>query len=317
MDYQKTLELAFKWIDSHTNSGAGICVTSKKTISYPEVTGYYIPTLLNWKKEDLASQYAKWLVSIQKEDGSWYDSDDKAPYVFDSAQILKGLIAIYRYMPSVEENIIKGCDWILGNVIETGQLTTPDKSSWGRDSFCSEMIHLYCISPLLDAGKLFEREDYIEKSRKIIRYYITHHRERIVNFNMLSHFYAYVMEGLWDVGEIDIVKESMKKMEQEQHTDGMITGLNNVPWTCSTGCFQLALVWYKLGDKERGDKTFGYACALQNESGGWYGSYPTNKIQKYLPGRYRPYYFPDEEISWAVKYFLDAYDWKRKMENLK
>lgn len=43
----------------------------------------------------MAVTYAGWLCSIQHEEGAWYDTDDKEPYVFDTAQILKGLVAIY------------------------------------------------------------------------------------------------------------------------------------------------------------------------------------------------------------------------------
>lgn len=37
--------------------------------------------------------------------------------------------------------------------------------------------------------------------------------------------------------------------------------------------FQLAITWYKLGDIERGNKALTYAAKLQNETGGWFGSY--------------------------------------------
>ena len=94
---------AILWIRNNTISGNGITVTSKVKVIYPEVTGYYIPSLLQWGERDLAISFAKYLCSIQKEDGSWYDSTDTDPYVFDSAQILKGLVAIRKIMPEVDE----------------------------------------------------------------------------------------------------------------------------------------------------------------------------------------------------------------------
>lgn len=314
MDYKKCLQNAFAWIELNSIQNEGIVVSSKKRVSYPEVTGYYIPTLLNWEKKEKAVQFAKWLLSIQKKDGSWFDSDDKEPYVFDTAQILKGMLAIRNELPEVKDSILNGCNWIFGYMQENGRLITPSLSAWGKDSFCSEMIHLYCLSPLLEAGKIYGHPEYQENVKRIAAYYIENHRDRIVNFNMLSHFYAYVMEGLFDIGEREIVEEAMEKMARIQKSNGMISGMKDVAWTCSTGCFQLALVWYKLGKKELGDKSFQYAAGLQNGTGGWYGSYPTKQIQRYLPGKFRPYYFEDAEISWAVKYFLDAYYWKNKLE---
>lgn len=312
MDYSIVLEKAKKWIDNNTIKGKGIIVATDNPKAYPEVTGYYIPTLLKWGEVERAINYAKWLISIQKEDGSWRDCDDKNPYVFDSAQILKGLVAIRNEM-DVKDNIIKGCEWVLSNMDDEGRLTTPVRDAWGKDdSFCSEMIHLYCLSPIIEAGKLYDRSDFVDKAKKIANYYISTYPEKIMEFNMLSHFYAYVMEALMDIGREDLAKAAMDKMKNRQHANGMIEGMNDVGWTCSTGCFQLAIVWYQLGDIEEANRIFDYACGLQNETGGWYGSYSTSLYQKLIRGRQHPYYFPKGEISWCVKYFLDAYYWRNK-----
>lgn len=307
---------AWGWIRKNTIEGKGIAVTSKKQVIYPEVTGYYIPTLLQWGERELALSYAEYLCSIQKPDGSWYDSDDRAPYVFDSAQILKGLLSIRQLMPEADEHIIRGCDWILSNMQPDGRLTTPDKGAWGcNEDFCSELVHIYCLTPLRDAGKIFDRQEYLEAENKILDYYKREYQEKIENFSLLSHFYAYVMEGLFDLGEVDLCRKSMINLEKYKNRKGGIPGLKDVPWVCSTGLFQLALVWYKLGDLERGNRIFEYALSLQNESGGWYGSYQAQSIfSRFYRGRNIPYYFPDAEISWANKYFLDALAYKEKLE---
>lgn len=316
---QNTMEYynrAIKWIHNNTIDGSGITVTSREKIIYPEVTGYYIPSLLKWGEKDLACAYAKYLCKIQKENGSWYDPTDTAPYVFDSAQILKGLIAIRKIMPEVDGHIIKGCDWILSNMQADGRLTTPDQGAWGNnENFCSEIVHIYCLSPIREAGKLFSRPDYLNAVKKSLEYYKHNKIDKIQNFSLLSHFYAYVMEGLYDLEEVDLCRESMMNLEKYRNAKGGIPGLNDVSWVCSTGMFQLALVWYKLGDLDRGNSLFNYALSLQNESGGWYGSYPSPSVFAPLyRGRKKPYYFPDEEISWANKYFLDALALKEKLE---
>ncbi len=309
-------ERAWNWIRNNTIENKGIAVTSRRQLIYPEVTGYYIPSLLIWGERDLAVSYAKYLCGIQKQDGSWYDSEDKEPYVFDSAQILKGLISIREILPEVDECIIRGCDWILTNVQKDGRLITPSKDAWGNDdNFCSELIHIYCLTPLKDAGQIFNRKDYIEAVDKILAYYKRNRKEQILNFSLLSHFYAYVMEGLLDLGETDLVKEAMHNIESYQNLKGGIPGLRDVAWVCSTGMFQLALVWYKLGELEKGNRFFEYTCSLQNKSGGWFGSYPVSKWKTLLgSNKQRPYYFPNEEISWANKYFLDALAYKEKLE---
>lgn len=317
VNIEQVKEKAIGWIEANTVNGNGICVVSKERVIYPEVTGYYIPSLLEWNMTELAKAYASYLCSIQKADGSWYDYGDNAPYVFDSAQILKGLISIHEIMPEVDEHIIKGCDWIISNIQQDGRLTTPDKNAWGdNEDFCSELIHIYCLSPLCDAAELFHRPDYKAAADKVLAYYKANKMERIENFSLLSHFYAYVMEGLYDLGEVELCRKCMTKLMKYQNSKGGIPGLKDVPWVCSTGIFQLALVWYKLGELEKGNRLFHYACKLQNESGGWYGSYPASKLMNHFyKGRKKPYYFPEEEISWANKYFLDALAWKNKLES--
>jgi len=309
IDYIGIYNKAIKWINDNTIDKKGIICNSKLPLPYPEVSGYYIPTLISWGYREMAVQYAKWLCNIQKPDGSWYDTNDKSPYVFDSAQILKGLLAIRDIMPEVDEHIVKGCDWILSNMQDNGRLTTPDMTAWGNDGSCSELIHIYCLSPIKEAGIIFDKKEYIDAAQKIFNYYKTYHYDEIMNFGLLSHFYAYLMEALVDIGEIEMAIEAMNKIELIQHENGMVPAYNNVNWVCSTGLFQLALVWFKLGNTKCGNMAFEYACKLQNESGGWYGSYIV-----YPDLNENNTYFPTGEISWAVKYFLDALYFKNIAE---
>lgn len=304
-DCIEVYERAIEWIKNHSIDGHAIMCTSERRKEYPEVTGYYIPTLLRWGYRVLALNYAEWLLQVQKKDGSWYDTDDRAPYIFDTAQILKGLIAareLYKNTDTIDDAIQRGIDWILSCMTAEGQLVTPDKECWGNDeSMCSELIHLYCLSPLIEAGKLYHKEEYSEKAKLILNYYKENYLDKILNFSLLSHFYSYVIEALVDLGEEDLARSAMKQMETYQKKSGAISAYYNVDWTCSTGMFQMAVIWYKLGDFEHGEKTFQYACRLQNETGGWYGSYLSEDNEKEMNN-----YFPLEEISWANKYFLDA-----------
>ena len=269
---------------------------------------------------DIAVDYAKWLIDIQKPDGSWYDSEDNDPYVFDSGQILKGLIAIrntitkqglkFEYPLGVIDNAIqKGCDWVLSNMTEEGRLTTPSTDDWGDNGDCDDLIHIYCLSPIKEAGNIFNRQDYIDKVNRILNYYIKNRLDDILNFNMLSHFWSYVMEALVDLGKSDLASEAMKQTEKLQTVNGFVPAYKNVNWACTTGLFQQALVWYKLGNIEQGNTAFNYALSLQNKDGGWYGSYPNEKYPDEINT-----YFSYDENSWVVKYFLDALYWKNKAE---
>ena len=308
-NYIEIYHKAIEWIIKNSLKGEAIICNTEKRKGYPEVTGYYIPTLLRWGYKDIAISYAKWLCKIQKEDGSWYDTDDISPYVFDSAQILKGLLAIRDILPEVDYHIIKGCDWIIGNVEETGRLTTPTKEAWGNDGACSELIHLYCLSPLIEAANKFGIARYKDNALRVLNYYKKNNYEDIMNFSFLSHFYAYVLEALLDLNEIDMVRVAMEKVAIFQKSNGAVPAYYNVDWVCSTGLFQFALIWFRLGELEKGQRAFEYACKLQNESGGWFGSYPAEDNYSGTNN-----YFPFAEISWANKYFLDALYYKNLAE---
>ena len=191
----KTNEKAIMWIYEHTvGEDEGIIVTTKKPVYYPEVTGYYIPSLLNAGETELAKKFAISLCERQKKDGSWYNSDNDNPFIFDTCQILKGLVAIRRIMPEVDSNIERGIDWVFSNLKDDGHLIQPNTEEWGGDDTrCNDLIHIYCMSPIIEAGKLFNRPDYIEKANRVLYYYIANYHDRIVNYTLFSHFYAYVI----------------------------------------------------------------------------------------------------------------------------
>lgn len=308
-DYIAIYQRAIDWVHRSTVDGQAIICNTDKRLGYPEVTGYYIPTLLRWGYRELAVSFAKWLCDIQKPDGSWYDTDDESPYIFDTAQILKGLLAVRELYPEADSHIIAGCNWILSRMEDTGRLVTPTEEAWGDAKTCSELIHLYCLSPLADTAKVLHMPQYKAAAHRILDYYKTNCREEIMSFGLLSHFYAYVMEGLLDMGEERMVREAMDNVAKLQKESGAAPAYNDVEWVCSTGLFQFALVWFRLGEIERANRAFTYACKLQNKSGGWYGSYLSEENADE-----ENTYFPTSEISWAVKYFLDALYYKNLAE---
>lgn len=311
-DYLGVYKKAISWIEANTiveKTGKSIINNTNCHKGYPEVTGYYIPTLIRWGYRELAIDYAKWLISIQYDDGSWYDTFAQMPYVFDTAQILKGLLAAYSIWPdeNVKNAIIKGAMWLAGNIQHDGRFKAADESIWKMPKAYSELIHLYCLSPIREVGIQFSKPELLKMVDLSIDYYKQNHMEEILHFDLLSHFYAYVMEALVDLGELELAKIAMNNIANFQTEDGAVPGYNDVHWVCSTGLFQLALTWFRVGDIERGIKAFSYACRLQNESGGWYGSYPSAEDESND-------YFAASEISWAVKYFLDALYYKNKAE---
>ena len=292
---------SIQWIKNNTLDGKAICYVAGGEEGYPEVTGYFIPSLIQWGYRDLAVSYARWLCDIQMQDGSWGNAAGTRSFIFDTGQILKGLLEISTFLPEVKENILRGCEWLISKIDTNGRLPLLDEDGWGRGVANPELVHLYCLSPLRKAGELYGMPEYMEKADEVLNYYKRKHRNDMLKFERLSHFQAYVLEGLLDLGETELAREGMEVMAGYLDRLGYVPAYNNVNWVCSTGLFQLAVIWFKLGDIKRGNQAFTYACRLQNESGGWYGSYPTEQS-----AAEENTYFPYEEISWAEKFFLDA-----------
>ena len=293
-DFNQAKEKAVSWFRDNTIKGEGFPVSTGQNVSYPEVTGYIIPTLYQAGEKEFAKELALWLVSVQLESGA-FCAPDGVPYSFDTGQVLRGLLSVLNDIQQVEENIIKACDWLLTQIRPNGEITTPSTEMWhlpeGR--MVNQNIHLYILPPLVEAGRRLNKTEYIDASSRALAYYKKN--SDLKSFNTLSHFFGYVMEALCDMGETDLARAGMVQIESLQKFNGSIPAYQNVDWVCAPGTAQLSIVWYKLGVKDRADAALKYLKQLQNQNGGFFGSYGKGAN-----------YFPREEIPWAGKYFLDA-----------
>jgi len=283
-------ERAMDWFKANMVPGQGIIVHTRQPVPYPEVTGYYIPTLYNWGERELARGCTRWLLSIQMPDGA-FPAPDGVPYTFDTGQIMRGLCAALGDVEGTEAALRRACDWMLTQVAPNGQLLTPSTEQW--TDIASDLIHTYALPPLKQAGQLLGVREYEEAAAFVLAYY--KQQEKLVPFNRLSHFHAYAMEALCEMGELELARQGMAEVARVQRRDGAVPAYPDVEWVCSTGMAQYAIVWYTLGERERADRAMKYLEKIQNPSGGFFGSY--GKGAKYISGA---------EISWGVKYFLDA-----------
>ena len=292
-------ENALKWIKQNTIPNSGIAVTSGSGKPYCEVTGYLIPTLLNWQETELALSYGQWLVSCQHESGCWGDPDENQPYAFDTGQVIKGLLALAKKTDKSIwiRPIKKACEWIISHISETGKPYVPDIAAW--DAAIPPAVLLYSLESVRWAGEYLNEPYWIEKIDKSVDWFLS--QKELTRFSHLSHFYGYIMDALCDLGHKDRAAEGMEIIARIQERTGIIPAYPDVQWACSPGIFQLAGVWYKLGNQKLGDAAFGFGEELQNPSGGWFGSYGNNCS-----------YFVDKEISWPVKFFMDTLQLKLK-----
>lgn len=280
------------WCKAHTVPGQGVIVHTRQPVPYPEVTGYYVPTLYQWGETALARQYLRWLLSVQLPDGA-FPAPDGVAYTFDTGQIMRGLVAALDDVAEAEASLRRACEWMLTQVDPaSGRLQTPSTELW--TDIASDLIHTYALPPLLQAGQRLGVARYEDAARFVLAYY--KRQPGLLPFDRLSHFHAYAMEALVELGELGLARQGMAEVARVQRADGSVPAYPDAGWVCSTGIAQYAIVWYALGEGERAERAIAYLETIQNPSGGFYGSYGPGA--KYIAGA---------EISWGVKYFLDAW----------
>jgi malonyl-CoA O-methyltransferase len=270
------------------NTG-GIRVHSNHTRAYPEVTGYIVPTLLEYGERELAIRLVHWLLSVQTSEGHFTDPDEGKPYVFDTSQVLRGLLASAALVPAASEAARRAADWLCAQVVEGGRGEFGPRYA-GR---IPESVHLYVLPPLYEAAELLRKRAYRVAAQRCLEYYARHPEALLLS--TLTHFLGYELEALIDLGHGDLAMPVLEAFRRLQAEDGSVRGAGDVQWVCAPGLAQIASCWYKTGQWEPGDKALAWLETHQRPSGGFLGSYG--------PGAS---YFPHDELSWAVKYYLDA-----------
>ena len=270
----------------------------KHAVGSQEVTGYVIPTLYRTGERAMALEMARWEASVQRPDGA-FSAPDGVPYTFDTAQAVRGFLAVLDVMPELEKNIRHACDFICTQIEPDGRVSTPSYALWrcADGSTFTEYANLYVLPPLLEAGTRLQRPAYRDAASRALAYY--KQKPDLVTFKSelgtLSHIFGYMMEALVDLNELELARAGLAQAAAIQSPDGAVPAFPGVRWVCSTGMAQLAIAWYKLGDRAPADLALHYLETLQLPNGGFYGSYGSGAA-----------YLPHEEISWAVKFFIDC-----------
>ena len=297
-----------RWIVKHRSNGGIIISTGKRTI-YPEVTGYYIPTLLSIGEYQLAEEFGLALVLAQHKDGGF--GLGGSGFVFDTAMVVRGLNELVIRQPKRKEfvqTLNAACLWLTKEIDSTtNRWVVPEGNIWGLPSGrgrVSEGIHLLGILPLRKCGHILNNKKYIRTSEEMEKRLISdlgsHELKDFTKRHHLSHFFAYIMEALQELGHTHLVNDGMALVASFQRDDGAVSAYWDVEWVCTTGLAQFALVWYRMGDPDsiaRADHAMIYLFnQLQNKKTyGFTGSVGQEAT-----------YFPFQEISWAVKYAIDA-----------
>lgn len=284
-------ERACGWLLRNQQENGGVSVFRGSPDEYPEVTGYIIPTMLQYGFQDEALRMAGFLASRANGDGSFTAADSSRVYVFDTAQALRGLNAICKVTDRYTDLRQKTAEYLFDALRENGGVFP---KNYEDDPIIPETIQLFALPALLDYARTTGGVEQEEAVHRAARQYLQ--SPEALSAKTLTHFLAYQIDGLIDLGYREEVRPILEKLLASQREDGAIPACEGVDWVCITGCAQLAICLYKLGMPEPANRLVAWVERNMEEDGGFLGSAG--------PGAW---YFPDKEPSWAVKFYLDAY----------
>lgn len=243
--------------------------------SYPETTGYIIPTLLDYANErgdpeprERARRMLDWLVAIQFPEGGFQggriDSTPVVPVTFNTGQILIGLARGAAEFEPYREPMCRAADWLVE--------TLDDDGCWRRHptpfAEAGEKAYETHVSwGLFEAARLEPDKPYATAGFANLNWAIGKQRDNgwVADCCLsdpsrpLTHTLGYYLRGLIEGYRL---KPEPHVLEAARKTaDGLLTALKSdgtlpgrlnpdwsaaAPWVCLTGSVQIAHCWLLL-----------------------------------------------------------------------
>lgn len=306
--------------------------------SYPETTGYIIPTLFNYSHLtgddawwDRAVSMADWLLTVQLSDGAFgHPSDLSRPIVFDTGQIVFGFLAAFRETNGEQyrDAAAKAACWLAAVQDPSGCWQKHTYGGTGR------VYHARVAWALAEASKVLQDDDLLGAACQNLDWTVAQQRPNGWFENNTFpdetyptlHTIAYATRALLEAGlllhkseYLEAAALAAKALLLTQRTNGALPGAFNhewqsmARWSCLSGNAQTAIIWFKEY-KRTGNPTFLEAgkrattflkatqvihTRLAGTLGGIKGSHP-------IQSQYMPFSYP----NWAAKFFLDALMWE-------
>jgi Beta-L-arabinofuranosidase, GH127 len=310
--------------------------------SYPETTGYIIPTMLALAARSgdddfrrRAGKAVEFLARIQLPNGAFpagtRGERSPRPSVFNTGQIINGLTNWYA--ATKDESILglarAAADWLLEVQDEDG--------AWRRFGYLGYPVtytaHASCW--LAELGVVADEPSYREAALRHIGWVIAqcdresgwfersgfseadHRAHRAV-----THTYAYTVWGVLDVGValgrpefVAAARRSAVALAELTLAGGWLPGIVDASWSgrsnyaCLTGNAQMALIWMRLAEIEQ-DPRFDLAARRVLELVGDAQAVRQRNpgIRGGIPGSDPIWgsYMPSTLPNWAAKFYIDA-----------
>jgi len=303
--------------------------------SYPETTGYIVPTLLASSDPALierARRALDWLAAIQMDSGAFQggvvNDPNKSQVVFNTGQVLLGFAAGARVFGKAEyaDVMERAAGWLVthqhsdgswrrfgGPYAPPGPKTYQTHVAWG----------------LFEAARIASRPQWGDTALANVRWAISHQRENgwfelcclVHDDRPLTHTLGYALRGVIEAwkysGEtafLTAARCTADGLIKPLGSDGFLPGRLTPDWraasrwACLTGTAQIAECWLLLHEAT-GDLRYRNAALIANRyvrrtirldgnpdlRGAVQGSFP-------VWGAYNRFVFP----NWACKFMVDA-----------
>ena len=305
--------------------------------SYPETTGYIVPTMLRAAESlgrdelrERAVRMLDWLAAIQFPDGgiqgSVVNATPRVPVTFNTGQVLIGLSIAARSFPQYEAPMHRAAVWLRDSLDSDGcwrQFPTPFAAR-GEKAY-----ETHVAWGLYEAARTSGDTSYAAAADANVHWAIGK-QERSGWFAdncldqpaaPLTHTIGYLLRGLveslryrHDAAVLDAALRCARPLAAAVREDGFLAGRLNrdwtgtVPWVCLTGSVQIA-TGLRLLDEHLGTREFNSAAARLQ-------SYVFRSISVEGPaetrGAVRGSFPVDGDygrwqyLNWAAKFSLDA-----------
>jgi SAM-dependent methyltransferase len=288
---------ALAWLRNNHIPGGGVCLYPGHVNGCAGISGDLVSTLLRYGERDRANDLVKWLVCSQRANGAFIDPNSGLASLFDTSQVLRGLCAGRELLPQAPEAARRAANYVVSQLTggERVDLPAPYWLPQGEaPSQDGSDILLYALPPLREASQTLNEPRFVQVAQQLLDRFLGQKAALRAGGFILR--LTYQLEALIDLGRPDLALPVLDALVQQQAPDGSVPGEQGVAWVCLPGLAQLAVCWYKTGRADAADKAVAYLTARQQTSGGLLGSYGMGAA-----------YFPDREVPWAVKIFLDAH----------
>ena len=265
------------WVEAHELPTGGIEAWNGAGVAYPEVTGYLIPTLLDYGERKLAYRLADWLVSIQHTSGAWQGMDNVC-HTFDTSAIVEGLEAAYNAQPKSHTG------WIMAATMGRRWLGKQKRTDGSlRRNPEHDDTRVYTMRAgwiMADAAQADYWRPECAWSEK------WNNPER-------PHYIAYALEGLYHMGQYASVRLVLEGARAAIGDNGLMPMWAGKGWKHPNGydavaSAQFAILFHSSGMFEEAQRLRAGVEQMITQDGGI----------KHAPDDARC-------ISWAAKYYLD------------